>query len=183
MQPRTKELLDHLDACRADLRAAVESVPASLRDRHPEPDRWSVANVLEHLSIVEGRVARTLAEKIAAARAAGLGEERDQSPILPTIDLARFVDRRNRIKGIAPIMPSAGMTADAAWSALERTRERMREAVFSADGLAIGELTQPHPIFGPLSLYEFIAFVGGHEARHGAQIREIGEELRASARA
>lgn len=42
-----------LNADRRALRAAVERVPASLRTVKPAPDRWSVAEVLEHLSIVE----------------------------------------------------------------------------------------------------------------------------------
>jgi hypothetical protein len=38
----------------------------------------------------------------------------------------------------------------------------------------------PHPRFGPLTGYQWIAFSGAHEARHAAQIREIAEQLRAS---
>jgi hypothetical protein len=43
----------------------------------------------------------------------------------------------------------------------------------ASDRLALGTLSMPHPLFGPLSAYHWLAFVGGHEARHAAQIREI----------
>jgi hypothetical protein len=50
MHPRTAELVDLLDRTRADLRRAVDAVPAPRRSDKPAADRWSVADVLEHLS-------------------------------------------------------------------------------------------------------------------------------------
>ncbi len=47
----------------------------------------------------------------------------------------------------------------------------MREA----DGLALGNFSYPHPMFGPLDLYQWLVFVGLHESRHACQIRELGE--------
>lgn len=78
MQPRIQEILSHLDTRRADLRAAVDAVPASERGTRPAPDRWSAGEVLEHLAMVEGRMARGIfAKRIEEARANGLGAERD----------------------------------------------------------------------------------------------------------
>ena len=45
MHPRTEEVLNYLDEQRNDLRAAVDSVPAELRNTQPGADRWSVAQV------------------------------------------------------------------------------------------------------------------------------------------
>ena len=49
MHPHLDAALSRLDESRAALRAAVEAVPAALRTRKPAQDRWSVAEVLEHL--------------------------------------------------------------------------------------------------------------------------------------
>jgi hypothetical protein len=49
--------------------------------------------------------------------------------------------------------------------------------VRSADGLALSEIVQPHPVLGPINLYQWIAFVGAHEARHAAQVMELRELL------
>jgi len=64
MHPRTEELLRHLDANRAVLHAAVDAVPPALRERKPGPDRWSVAETLEHLSRVEEGITRLLALRL-----------------------------------------------------------------------------------------------------------------------
>ena len=55
MHPRTRELLTHFDAHRTILKSAFDCVPPDRRNKPPEPGRWSTANVVEHLAIVEGR--------------------------------------------------------------------------------------------------------------------------------
>jgi hypothetical protein len=66
MHSRTRELLDYLESQRAVLRDAFEAVPPALRDRPPAPDRWSTAGVVEHLAILEQRIAGMFIAKIAA---------------------------------------------------------------------------------------------------------------------
>ena len=45
------------------------------------------------------------------------------------------------------------------------------------NGLAIGQIELPHPRFGLLNAYQWVLFLGAHERRHTAQIREIVETL------
>jgi len=47
MHPRIGELLAYLEAQRTVLWGAVGLIPEPLRDRRPDPDVWSVAEVLE----------------------------------------------------------------------------------------------------------------------------------------
>lgn len=179
MHPRTQELLDRLDTHRVELRDAVDAVPAGLREQRPSPDRWSVAEILEHLSIVENRIAGILASRIAAARAEGVPEESETGPTVPESFIPMIRDRsRPRVASEAST-PGGAMDADAAWAALERSRNALREAVLSGDGLALGEVTAPNPALGELNLYQWIAFVAGHEARHTDQIREAAGVLAA----
>src|SRR5690242_6418722 len=100
MHSRTQELLQHLDAQHERLRAAVESVPRARREVKPTAERWSVAEVLEHLSIVETRIERVFTKRLDEARAAGLGREQDSSPVVGTIDMDRLVDRTRRITAV-----------------------------------------------------------------------------------
>jgi hypothetical protein len=174
MHPRIRELLDYVDAQRRVLATAVDEVPAPLHGINPEPARWSVAQVLDHLAIVETRVAQVIALRVGAARQEGVPEEREMGSVVAALDLARLLDRSRKFIAPEAIRPRRGVATDEAWAALERSRAVFREAVLAGDGLALGTVTHPHPAFGPLTLYEWIAFVGGHEARHADQIREIG---------
>ena len=53
LHPRIRELIDYLGMHRRALQEAVASVPAELRERKPGDERWSVAEVLEHLSLAQ----------------------------------------------------------------------------------------------------------------------------------
>ena len=180
MHPRTQELIDYLGETRATLRGVVDDVPIEARERPPSPGRWSVAGVLEHLGIVETAVTMLLRERTAAARADGIPADDDVSSILATIDPGRTTDRRRRITTAPEMQPAMTMSVDEAWRALDETRRGVLEAVRLTDGLAIGTIVHPHPALGPLTLYEWIAFVGAHELRHAEQIREVARELGAA---
>jgi hypothetical protein len=171
MHARTRELLEFLDAERQRLRTVVDAVPADRREEPPAPGRWSAAGIIEHLAIVETRVGERLAPAIADARAKGAPRETAADPVLPSTGLARVIDRSTRVHAPEAAHPT-GRPFAAAWAALEQAGQRVRELVREADGLALGELTAPHPLFGPLSFYQWFAFIGAHEARHAAQIRE-----------
>jgi len=172
MHSITHELLTYLDEQRSILKSAFESIPAEMRDRPPAPERWSAANVVEHLAIVENRIAGILSARIEEARS-GLSAETGTAPVLPTIDYKRMYDRSTRVKAPETAIPT-GLDSASAWSALENAGSKMRDMLRANDGVALSSVTHPHPRFGVLSVYQWIAFLGAHEVRHAAQIREDG---------
>jgi hypothetical protein len=176
MRQRTTELLAHLDGQHAELGRAVDAVPLAWRTRRPAADRWSVANVLEHLAIVEARVVGGLSAGFAEARAAVLPPSPDTS-VVRQADVARYLNRERRIVSSAASQPQGDLAAEDAWAALDRARDTTRALVIETDGLAVEAVVLPHPIFGPLDFYQWIVFLGGHEGRHVRQVRDIGRAL------
>ena len=177
MHPRTEELLRQLDESREVLCAAVESVPSSLRETRPGPDRWSVAEVLEHLSRVEDGIARLLASKLAEARMTGALEPETESGPADSIDRELILDRSRRVTAGERALPRGDMDSAAGLDALAKARVKLRDLVIAHDGMAIGTITHPHPVLGVINGYQWFAFIGAHEARHAAQIREIRDQL------
>jgi hypothetical protein len=177
MHPRISELLQCTDRQRIELRSTVDEIPAARHASVPPAGGWSIVGILEHLSIVEGRVTALVRRKAAELRMFGGPPETDPSPILPRLGLDRFRNRAIRIEAPDAVKPTVGMTFDHAWDALDRSRRDFREAVLAVDGYALETVTAPHPVFGSIDLYTWIAFVGAHEARHTDQIREIGASL------
>src|SRR5262249_40830835 len=153
--------------------AAVASVPSQRHGMCPSEGQWSVLGVLEHLVIVEGRIAKLIEKNLDDARAAGLQPETDDTPILSSLSIAQFTDRTRKIKGSDAVQPKLGRELGELWLSLDESLGTFHQLLASADGTRIGAVTMPHPIFGPLDLYTWFAFVGAHEARHAAQIREI----------
>src|SRR5262245_63995946 len=120
MHPRTQELLEYIDRQRAALQAAFDAVPVASRNVSPADGRWSPAEIVEHVSIVNSGIARMLSTRIADAKSAGLGPEISTEPVLPTIDVAMMMDRSRRFVAPTRVRP-AGLPADAAWAELERS--------------------------------------------------------------
>jgi|RhiMetdeSRZDD1v2_1073273.scaffolds.fasta_scaffold806223_2 uncharacterized damage-inducible protein DinB len=173
MHPRIKELVEALDSRRADLTRAVNEVPASARNRRPSEDRWSVAEVLEHLALVEENIAPMVRRLAADQGASGLGAEPDSTSVAETLDLAFVLDRSKKRVAREAMQPRTGIDATAAWTHLERARQVTQETLRELDGVSLGSVSAPHPALGPLNGYQWFLFLAAHEGRHTAQIREI----------
>jgi hypothetical protein len=176
MHPHLEDVFALLDDSRAALRAAVARVPPGMRRRRPAPDRWSVNDVLEHLSLVEARWAAAVSEAIAQARAAGLGPERDPREPLDDALRQRLISRAERREAPPPSRPTGTLDDAAAWAALERAHEAFRAALREADGLALGSVRATHSRWGALTVYQFAEVIAGHARRHAEQIAELATE-------
>ena len=176
MQARTAELLAFLDGHHRDLRTALDSVPADRRERHPGSGGWSVANVVEHLGLVETNVTRVLTARTGEARTKGLGPAR-AAPVVDESEVARYLDRERRLVSGESSQPKAGLALEAAWSRLDAARTLTTGLLHDVDGLDVTGVVFPHPALGTLNFYQWIVFLGGHESRHRLQILEIDRAL------
>ncbi len=169
MHPRTNELIAYLDQQAATLRAAFESVPAERRAVRSAPDRWSAAETVHHVVIVERMVTGLLASLIEKARS--FGPEADDSSIIAIVNPQRFVGRGRRIVTSERSEPRDTNVAGV-WTDFESARRALKDVIATGDGLALGQVSAPHPALGSLTGYGWIAFAGAHAARHADQIRE-----------
>jgi DinB superfamily len=175
--PRLQELFAYLSVRRNALREAVDAVPEAQRNQPPEPDRWSVAEVLEHLALVEARFKTIVSDRLSEARASGLAAEHETGSIVGTFNQAGILDRSS--KHLAPdVVRPQGVDWHTAWSRLDEVRRSFLDTYLSGDGLALGDVIHVHPRLGSLNLYQWGVWVGGHEARHTEQVREIGVSLK-----
>jgi len=62
MHPRIAELIDYVDAQTEALRTAYHDVPPDRRGARREPGRWSPAENVKHLAIVERRLTQRFAK-------------------------------------------------------------------------------------------------------------------------
>ena len=56
---------------------------------------------------------------------------------------------------------------------LLEVRRGYLEQLRASEGLALSAANHPHPFLGTLDMYEWVYFIGSHELRHAAQLREI----------
>ena len=172
------EIYEHIDRTRARLFDAVEGLSEEQQSFTPAPDRWSAAELVEHLSIVEGNVVRLLEKLLGKADESGAAATISDLFNDP-VSIEEFVERSRGVKLEAPerIRPTGLPLADS----LARMKDSraalhaLRPRVERADGRA---LRFPHPAWGPLDLYQWLLFVGAHEDRHIAQIEALKETMK-----
>ena len=146
----------------------------------PAADRWSAAELVEHLSIVERNVIRLLEKLLGEVGEPGASSSSSPSDLLADpVSIEEFVERSLVVKYEAPerIRPAGLPLADS----LARLRDSratlhaLRPRIDRADGRA---LSSPHPAWGPLDLYQWLLFVGAHEDRHLAQLEALKETMK-----
>lgn len=177
MHPRIQELVQFIDEQYNALRAAGEAVPRAVREVQPAPGRWSVAQVLDHVSRVNNMAAGLVARKLEEMRAGGAEQETATGSVVDGALLGKLNNRTVRRNAPEGALPAEDARYDDACDALEASYRRMRDTFTAADGLALGTIHAPHPALGPLDLYQWGVAIGAHQGRHAAQVRETAEEL------
>jgi hypothetical protein len=148
---------------------------------------WSVAEIVEHLSRTERRVARSLDGMLPAVLAGddaatlSTGAATDGERVVQSFtpfSLDDYVEQAREQKFEAPeyIRPRGSSLADSlarlkeSRVALEAMRPRFEAADYSKQF--------PHPAFGMLNVGQWLAFIGIHEERHIRQIERTVEAIK-----
>ena len=170
MHQRLTEIVHYLNETRSALFDAFAAIPESQREERPADGSWTPAEVIDHLAIVEGGIARLVAKRAASAAAKGIGADPETTSLLTSLD--RFGVARPTRKLDAPEMvrPRAGVSAAAATDAIRRSRQTLQEAIQSAEGVDLSQLKAQHASLGEIDLYQWLLFVAQHESRHTLQL-------------
>jgi hypothetical protein len=170
MHARLAEAMNYVEERRKELLQSFAGIPGDRLCRRATAEGWSVAEILEHLRMVEAGVARLITKRVGQAREAGLGEERSTDSVLPSFEQHSARLDNAVMEAPATVHPRPNIDINEAVEGLESSREALRAAAVSANGLSIGEIKHTHPILGELDLYQWLIFVGQHEGRHKRQI-------------
>lgn len=175
LHPCLVELVAELDRTRNGLLAAVARVPAELAALRPEPASWSVAEVVEHLRIVEAVTTRLLDEL--GTRAEAAGSEASSASVLSSLDRYGLRSPTRRVVAPAAALPTGMMSLADGLAGLAESRRSLHTLIERVTGRALGEVAAPHPLLGPLNFYQWLLFLAQHEERHAVQIRETARRL------
>jgi uncharacterized damage-inducible protein DinB len=176
MHPRLAEIVQYADDRRAELESAASPLPYERWSERPAADCWSVAQVFDHLHLSESGTARLLAKRIARAKEAGLGPELSDESMMQSLDWFPIIAGPKR-QAPEIVAPRSEARAPDVYEALRRSRADLHAALRSGDGLALAEVTATHPVLGVLNVYQWVLFIGQHEARHTRQVAEIVRRL------
>jgi len=160
----------YLAATRDRLAEALKGLSDAQWNFKSQPNRWSIAEIVEHLTIIEDRVKDIIA---GLPQAAADSPERDVKQMDATI-VAAIPIRYPRFEAPPRVSPVGGRSGSQAFEQLLASRARTIEAAATATHLR-GRIF-PHPIFGPWDGYQWLLGVSAHCCRHTGQILELRED-------
>lgn len=165
------EILDSIDGTRSRLLARIESLNADDENLRASSDGWTVAEIVEHLAIIEDQLTKLTGMMLTKAEAGG---ERAELRIKP-VSIDHFIERSLNEKYQAPeaVRPRGGVAIADSIVKMRRTRETLRALRPRLEATNLATVQYPHPAFGPLNLYEWLILIGAHEERHLRQIERV----------
>jgi DinB superfamily len=174
-QPLTQQerdrLLNHLQQTRQAFLDSISGLSDAQWTFKAGPDRWSIAEVAEHIAVSETTILQLVTDKILKAPSV----PRDPNGLSDDKLLAALQDRSSRFQAPEMLRPTNRWAArDALTKDFIAARDKT-EAYVKATTDDLHGHSAPHPIFKMLDGYQWVLLLSGHSARHTAQINEVKE--------
>jgi|SRR6516162_4996795 hypothetical protein len=170
LTPAEKErALQYLESTKKNVLEATKGLSEAQWNFKSAPDRWSVAQVMEHIAASEDFIRdNLLKEKVMVAPAGEPG--RDVKRIDEAV-LARVPDRTHKAQAPEPLVPSNRFgSPDSSVKHFVESRATTEQFLKTATGLRDHVMDGPVP---KMDGYEFVLFIAAHGERHTKQINEV----------
>ncbi len=135
------------------------------------PDRWSIAEVSEHITVAESGIFGLIQGKIMAGPATP--EKHAEVKITDQQILQMVPDRSHKVQAPEFLKPTNRF---ATREELVKTFEQNRKATMDYVRTTNDDLRNhfaPHPVFGTMDAYQWILLISAHSERHTKQIEEV----------
>jgi hypothetical protein len=137
----------------------------------PAPDRWSVAEVSEHIAVSESMIFGMVQSKIMTSPADP--SKRAEVAGKDEIILTKVPDRSHKAQAPEFLKPTnRWATREELTQAFEDSRKATMDYVRTTND-DLRDHFGPHPILGPMDAYQWILLISAHSERHTKQIEEV----------
>ena len=160
------------DKIREQLKETVENLTDEQAGISPEGGKWTIAQLVEHVALVEEGMTRISAKLLNEAREQG--KTADGSVKISEDFMRKAAGaREQKIEAPDRVQPKANLTIAESLAKIEENRKVLDALRPLFESVECSDHKFPHPAFGDLTAHEWLTLIGGHEARHIAQIRRI----------
>jgi DinB superfamily len=136
----------------------------------PAPDRWSVAQVMEHLAAAEDMIRGSIQEQVMKSPAVPVRDVEETKKADDAV-LAMVPDRSHKAQAPEPLQPTNRFGSPAAAQKhFVESRGITEEYLQNATGLRAHLGDTP---LGKLDAYEYVLLIAAHSERHTKQILEV----------
>ncbi|HKW57297.1 MAG TPA: DinB family protein [Candidatus Acidoferrum sp.] len=160
--------IQYLEKTREGVVEATKGLSEAQWNFKAGPDRWSIAQVMEHIAAAEDYIRGTVAEKVMAAPAVpGRDLKKTDDAVL-----AMMPDRSHKAQAPEPLVPTNRFgSPDNSLKHFLESRAATEQFLKTTAGL------RDHAVDSPLGMkldgYEFVLLIAAHSERHTKQILEV----------
>jgi DinB family protein len=156
----------HLAVARGYLVESVSTLSAAQWNFRPDNDTWSIADNLEHLVLIEGRVHAIIGNMVNSPEAEPGHKESEMDGFI----INEVPKRSIKVKAPVPVCPASRWTGPEGLELFIVSREQTMQLL--AAPLLRGRV-MPNPFFDPWDGYQWLLAVASHTIRHTRQILEV----------
>ncbi len=161
--------MQYLESTKKNLLAEVQGLSPNQWNFKAAPDRWSIAQCLEHIDATEDMIRNMIVDQVMKAPAA---PDRDVAKIDANI-LARVPDRSQKRQAPEPLKPTDRFgSPEAALQHFIESRAKTEALLNDTPGLRDHATDSPMPGV-KFDGYEWILMIAAHCERHTKQIMEV----------
>lgn len=169
-----KGTLNRLDSVHEKLSSAIRTTDPSLYSKRPGENEWSIAEVVQHLCLVEERILEALKKGLESGRPAKVGFLKQLIPM-------RIVSLRfKKLKAPKIVTPKDPPGMDQLLSDYDEVRGRLKQVCVENGRDRLKAISVKHPFLGDIDGVAAVSMLNFHEERHYKQIREILKKLNAA---
>lgn len=137
----------------------------------PAPDRWSVAEVAEHITVSESTIMGLIQKQVMQSPAAP--DKRAQVKGKDQLILERMPDRSHKAQAPEMLRPTGRWATEAELTmAFEDSRKANMDYIRTTND-DLRDHFFDHPAFGTLDGYQWLLLLSSHTGRHTEQIEEV----------
>ena len=167
-QAEKDKALQYLETTKKNVLEATKGLSEAQWNFKPAPDRWSVAQVMEHIAAAEDFIRGLVKEKVMLSPAGEPG--RDVKKTDEAV-LAMVPDRTNKVQAPEPLVPTNRFgSPDGSIKHFVESRTTTEDFLKTATGMRDHVADSP---LGKLDGYEFVLLIAAHSERHTKQINEV----------
>ncbi|HZQ21280.1 MAG TPA: DinB family protein [Terriglobales bacterium] len=163
--------LKHLEHTRDMFLQSISGLTEKQWNFKPAPDRWSIAQVAEHITISEGTLLGLVRNRIVAGPATP--EKRAEVKGKDELVLTKIPDRSRKAQAPEFLKPTGRWPTQAALTAeYQKDREATMDYVRTTND-DLRDHFFDHPAMGTLDGYQWLLLISAHSERHTEQINEV----------
>ncbi len=157
------------DKIREKTKQLVASLTSEQTASLPDGEKWTIAEIIEHIAIVQDGMTKISAKLLTQAQAAG--QASDGAARLSENFAAKAAEAQT-LKFEAPdrVRPTGNQSVEDSLKKMDEARDELEKLRPLFESVECSDYKFPHPFMGELTAHEWLALVGGHEARHLRQI-------------